>query len=321
MNMAGVAVVIPCYKVRGKIADVLRAIPSDVSRIFCVDDACPDQSGAFIETTLNDPRVTVLKHEKNQGVGGAVLTGYRAALESGATIVVKIDGDGQMDPALIPKFVSPIAQGLCDYTKGNRFYRPESLQGMPPVRIFGNGVLSFLTKLSSGYWHIFDPTNGYTAVHADILRHLPLDKISHTYFFESDMLFRLNVLRAVVRDVPMNAVYDGEESNLKISRILRPFICGHLKNFYKRIVYAYFLRDFHIASLELVLGLIFMIFGLTFGGWHWITAAESGEVASAGTVMLSALPFLIGVQLLLSFLQFDIQSVPRTPLHPGLKDE
>jgi glycosyltransferase involved in cell wall biosynthesis len=315
-----ITVVIPCYKVKGKVLGVIARIPPEVSHIICVDDACPEQSGAFIKQSCGDKRVQVLFHEKNQGVGGAMVTGYKTALTTDADIIVKVDGDGQMAPELIPSFTAPILKGTCDYTKGNRFFRPEDLHGMPGLRIFGNGILSFLTKLSGGYWDIFDPTNGYTAIHARVLRQMPLEKLDHSYFYESDMLFRLNILRAVVRDIPMSAVYDGEESGLSIRRILWPFLKGHARNFSKRIVYNYFLRDFHIASLELLLGIVFLLFGVVFGLVKWSLGQETGIPASAGTVMLGALPVILGFQMLLSFLQFDIQSVPRTPLYQNLPD-
>ncbi|MBU6476233.1 MAG: glycosyltransferase family 2 protein, partial [Alphaproteobacteria bacterium] len=160
-----VAVVIPCYKVKARVLDVIGRIPADVAYVFCVDDACPEQSGDFIKQSCADKRVQVLRHDKNQGVGGAMVTGYKAALETDADIVVKVDGDGQMPPELLPVFVAPIAKGLCDYTKGNRFFRPEDVRSMPRIRLLGNGLLSFVTKLSSGYWNIFDPNNGYTAIH------------------------------------------------------------------------------------------------------------------------------------------------------------
>ncbi|GHU35112.1 hypothetical protein AGMMS50256_29780 [Betaproteobacteria bacterium] len=198
--------------------EVIHAIPPFVSRIYVVDDACPDNSGDFVERNCKDERIFVIRHAENQGVGGAVMTGYKAALEDGMDIFVKIDGDGQMDPSLIPSFVAPIAAGEADYTKGNRFFDLEEIQAMPKVRLFGNAALSFMTKLSSGYWDLFDPTNGYTAIHRDVASHLPFDKISRRYFFESDILFRLNILRAVVADTPMSAKYGDEVSGLKISK-------------------------------------------------------------------------------------------------------
>ena len=316
-----IAVVIPCYKVKDRIIDVLTRVPAEVSHIICVDDACPDHSGDFIKQACSDKRVQILFNQKNLGVGGAMVTGYKAALNTDADIIVKIDGDGQMAPEIISSFTTPILKGLCDYTKGNRFFRPEDLQAMPTARLLGNGILSFLNKLSSGYWGTFDPTNGYTAIHARVLRQLPLDKIDHSYFYESDMLFRLNIVRAVVMDIPMKAVYAGEASSLTISSVLCPFLWGHLRNFYKRVTYNYFLRDFSIASVELILGIAFLLFGAIFGLTEWHKGQALGVPASAGTVMLSALPVILGFQMLLSFLQFDIQSVPRFTLHQNLLDD
>jgi glycosyltransferase involved in cell wall biosynthesis len=246
------------------------------------------------------------------------MTGYRAAIADGAEVIVKLDGDGQMDPALIPYFVAPILAGEADYTKGNRFYDIEKMCSMPRVRLFGNAVLSFLTKLSSGYWDLFDPTNGYTAIHAKVARHLPLAKISQRYFFETDILFRLNTLRAVVVDVPMEARYGDEVSNLKVSKIVGEFLFKHVRNFFKRIFYNYYLRDMSLASIELPLGASLFTFGVGFGGWHWINAAHSDIATPAGTVMLAALPTLMGLQLVLAFLSYDIASVPRRPRHKVL---
>jgi dolichol-phosphate mannosyltransferase len=306
-----IAVVIPSYKVTRHVLDVIQNIGVEVQRIYVVDDACPDNSGDYVAAHCQDPRVVVIRHIENQGVGGAVMTGYQAALDDGVDIIVKIDGDGQMDPSLISCFVAPILTGKADYAKGNRFFDLEEIRAMPTIRLFGNAVLSFMTKLSSGYWDLFDPTNGYTAIHAEVARHLPFGKISKRYFFETDMLFRLNTLRAVVIDVPMNATYGDEVSNLKISKIVGEFTVKHTRNFIKRIFYNYYLRDLSIASIELPLGILFLLFGLIFGGMHWVTAVHNEEAATAGTVMLSALPVLMGLQLLLAFLAYDISSVPQ----------
>ena len=313
-----VAVVIPCYAVKAQIMDVIDEIPPMVSMILCVDDACPEGSGDFVDSRCRDPRVAVLHHSANQGVGGAMTTGYRAALQRGAEIVVKVDGDGQMDPRLIPRFVAPIVDGLADYTKGNRFYRPESVRAMPKMRLFGNAALSLMNKMSSGYWPIFDPTNGYTAIHAAALRLLPLDKISKGYFFESDMLFRLNTVRAAVLDVPMDAAYEDEASYLSIHTIIVPFLIGHLRNLTKRFFYNYVFRDFNIASLEFLVGLPLLIFGVAFGVSEWIESNRTGLTASAGTVMLSALPIIVGLQMILSALNYDMANVPRVAIHTTL---
>jgi len=319
--LPNVAVVIPCYRVSGQVLTVLSSIPDVVSRIYCIDDSCPEKTGQLIVEKCNDPRVEVLFHEANQGVGGATITGYLAALREDMDFIVKIDGDGQMDPGLIPRFLYAVEAGEADYCKGNRFYRPATLFGMPKRRIIGNAILSFLTKMSSGYWNIIDPTNGYTVIHAPTLRLLPIEMIDRTYFFESDMLFRLNTISAVVRDIPMLSVYENEKSNLKIRKIVRPFLIKHCKNFLKRIMYSYYLRDFNLASFEWPLGIGFLTFGFTFGLYQWIVSYLNAVNASAGTVMLAALSIIIGMQMLLSAFNFDIQNVPKTPLQKLFRDE
>jgi glycosyltransferase involved in cell wall biosynthesis len=314
-NKSLIAVVIPSYKVCDHILEVINKIGMEVSRIYVVDDCCPDGSGDFVKNHCRDERVRIIKNLKNQGVGGAVMAGYAAALDDGMEIIVKIDGDGQMDPSLIPAFVNPIISGDADYTKGNRFFYLEELHAMPKLRLFGNAVLSFMTKLSSGYWDLFDPTNGYTAIHKDAAKHLPLEKISRRYFFETDMLFRLNTIRAVVVDIPMNAKYGDETSHLKISKIITEFFFKHIRNGFKRIFYNYYLRDMSIASIELPLGIALLIFGVSFGGYHWFLSLKTGLPALTGTIMLSAMPVIIGLQFILSFLAYDISSVPRRCLH------
>ena len=313
-----VAVVVPSYRVCAQVLDVVANIGPEVSRIYVVDDCCPDGSGDLVRARCEDPRVQVLRHEENQGVGGAVITGYRAALADGMEVIVKVDGDGQMDPSLIPDFVAPIAAGEADYAKGNRFFNPEDVRDMPKGRLLGNAMLSLMTKLSSGYWDLFDPLNGFTAIHGDVAGHLPLDKISKGYFFETEMLIRLNTLRAVVVDVPMSAKYGDERSNLKASRIVGEFVVKHLRFLFKRIGYNYYLRDLSLASIELPFGLLLLFFGIGFGGYSWMESARAGLPTSAGTVMLAALPLLVGIQLVLAFIGFDIASVPRRPIHGRL---
>jgi glycosyltransferase involved in cell wall biosynthesis len=320
VNTEKIAVVIPCYRVRNHILAVIAACGPEVWRIYVVDDCCPEKSGAFVRTDCTDSRVAVIENAQNLGVGGAVIVGYRAALAEGAEVVVKIDGDGQMNPRLIPVFVRPIMSGEADYTKGNRFYNIEDVRAMPAMRLLGNAALSFLTKLSSGYWNIFDPTNGYTAIHRSLIAVLPLDKISSRYFFESDMLFRLNTFRARVFDIPMRAVYGEEKSNLSVLSALPTFFLKNTKNFFKRILYNYYLRDFSVASLELLIGTVLMVFGLVFGVAEWIKGAQHNTLASTGTVMLAVLPIIVGLQLLISFINFDVMSVPDKAAHRFLSD-
>jgi len=220
-----------------------------------------------------------------------------------------------MDPKLIPYLVEPILMGVADYTKGNRFFNLEKIRVMPPIRLLGNALLSLMAKLSTGYWDIFDPTNGFTAIHADVAKYLPYDKISQRFFFETDILFRLNTIRAVVVDVPMDAKYGAEDSNLHISKIVGEFLVKHVRNFFKRIFYNYYLRDMSLASLELPLGLCLVLFGLGFGSYHWLRSLQFGMLTTAGTVMLAALAILMGLQFLMAFLGYDIANVPKRPRH------
>ena len=314
MNLK-IAVVIPSYKVLNHIIGVINLIGPEVSRIYVVDDCCPDNSGYFVESNCKDERIVVIRHTENQGVGGAVMTGYKAAIEDGMDIFVKVDGDGQMDPSLILDFVAPIVAGEADYTKGNRFFDLEEISAMPKVRLVGNAALSFMTKLSSGYWDLFDPTNGYTAIHRDVAQHIPFSKISRRYFFETDILFRLNILRAVVVDIPMDAKYGDEVSGLKISKIVGEFFIKHVRNFWKRIFYNYYLRDMSLASIELPLGLLMLLFGVTFGATEWAISSRVGIQSPSGTVMVAALPIILGVQFILAFIGYDIASVPKRAVH------
>ena len=315
---ARIAVVLPCYRVRDRILGVLARIGPEVSLIYVVDDHCPEGTGEHVQQTSTDPRVAVLRHAANQGVGGAVITGYRRAVADGADIVVKIDGDGQMDPALVPRFAAVIADARADYAKGNRFFRLAGLARMPIWRIVGNAALSFMIKLSSGYWTIFDPTNGYTAISSRVIEELELEKVSTGYFFESDMLFRLGILRAKVVDIPMEATYDGEASGLKITQVIGPFLVGYTRNGFKRIFYNYFLRDFNAASLQFVFGVSSLVFGVLVGARAWAISLATNVPSTTGTVMLSALPIILGIQLLLAFVSYDVASSPTSAIHPLL---
>lgn len=313
-NKIKIAVIIPAYKVKKHILEVIALIGPEVDSIYVVDDACPDCSGKFVEVNALDKRIQIIYHEFNQGVGGAVMTGYQKALKDGMEILVKVDGDGQMNPKLIPSLIRPIIMNNADYTKGNRFYNIECLSNMPFIRLIGNAALSFINKVSSGYWNIFDPTNGFTAIHSVAANLLPLKKISKRYFFESDVLFRLNTFGATVVDVPMDAIYGNEVSNLKIRVIFLDFIKKHLINFCKRIFYNYYLRDMSVASFELPLGLFLIIFGLFYGGYYWHISLTENISTPVGTIILSALSLMVGTQFLLAFVSYDISRVPTQSL-------
>ena len=312
-NDLKIAVVIPCYKVKDHILEVVAGIGPEVSTIYIVDDACPDGSGRFVQENSKDKRLKFIFHEENQGVGGAVVSGYKAALSSNADVFVKIDGDGQMDPGNISKLVTPVLRGHADYTKGDRFDSLDHLVGMPRLRIFGNAVLSLMSKFSSGYWSVTDPTNGFTAIHRSALESIHLDKLRRTYFFESDMLFRLSIANCVVVDVPLPAIYGSETSNMRIRQVLVEFPWRHSVNYLKRIFYRYYLREWNIGSFELPLSLLLLAFGVTFGFTSFLNAVDAGRATTAGQVTASAVAIILGVQLLLSFLTYDVQSEPRFP--------
>lgn len=314
-----VAVVIPCYRVTAHIQAVVASLGLDVDAVYCVDDGCPDGSGDFIDAKIDDQRVRVLRHARNRGVGAAVMTGYHAAIADGHTILVKVDGDGQMEGRLIANFTAPIVRGEADYTKGNRFWNLSRIGDMPLLRRIGNLGLSFMAKASSGYWDVFDPTNGFTAIHADVAAALPFEAISERYFFETDILFRLNTMRAVVVDVPMDARYQDEQSSLKVSRVLLEFSLKHMRNTIKRFAYRYFLRDLSLASFELVVGSALLLFSLVYGIWNWVAYAQMHSAAPVGTIMIAVVSFVSGLQFLLSFTNCDIAAVPRRPIHPRLK--
>lgn len=303
-------VVIPCYRVAGTIQEVVQRIPGEVDHIVVVDDACPEHSGKVAEHVGRE-NVLILYHHENQGVGGAMASGYRKALELGCDIVVKMDGDGQMDPAYLESLIEPLVRNEADYTKGNRFVDFRSLRKMPKMRLFGNNFLSFLEKMFSGYWNIMDPTNGYTAIHRRALEKLDLSRIANDYFFESHMLLHLNLIRAVVKDVAIPARYGNENSSLDIGKTLIHFPPRLLWGLMKRVFLTYCIYDFNMASVYLLLGIPLFFFGLFFGLFHWIDSAVNGVPKTAGTIMVAALPMILSVEMLLQAIHIDIQNIPR----------
>jgi glycosyltransferase involved in cell wall biosynthesis len=311
INQKKISVVIPAYKVVNHILKVIDGIPEFIDHIIVVDDKCPQNSGDFVNEKSNNPKVTVIFNEENKGVGGAVITGYKRAVELNSDIAVKMDGDGQMDPAYLKQLILPIVEGNADYTKGNRFQNFKALRSMPKRRLFGNSMLSFLLKFTSGYWNIMDPTNGYTAIRTATFKGLDFNKISNRYFFESDMLINLNICNAVVMDVPIPAIYGDEESSLNIGNVLLKFPPKLLKGFIKWLVLKYFIYDFNLASLYTLIGLPMLIWGTVFGAYRWIYSIQTGIENTTGTVMLSVLPLILGVQFILQAISIDIGSVPK----------
>lgn len=317
-----VAAVIPAYRVENEIDAVLSGLPRYLRHILVVDDASPDRTSELVTIrAAGDPRIILLRHSRNQGVGGAMITGFRKALELGAQIVVKIDGDGQMDVSRLPELLTPLILGKADYAKGNRFRDFASLRRMPIIRRLGNMALGFLAKAATGYWNLFDPTNGFLAARAEVLSQLPLDQIDRGYYFETSMLANLNLLGAVVTDIPMPARYQGEASSLIIHRILFEFPPKLIGTLLRRLLLKNFIYDFSMGSVYLLTGLPLLLFGLTFGIVKWIQYASRNVAAPTGTVMLATLSVLLGIQFLLSAIEIDLHSVPREPFSGPLIPE
>lgn len=315
---AHVAAVVPAYNVAGAITSVVRQIPPMVRTIIVVDDASTDGTAAIADRCAEiDHRVLVVHHERNRGVGGAMITGFRTAIDAGADVVVKIDGDGQMPLWLLPQLVAPLLAGEADYTKGNRFRDFKAVQQMPLIRRIGNVLLSFLAKSATGYWHCFDPTNGFVAIRADVLSQVPLAKIDPTYFFEISMLANLYLFGAVVKEVPMPARYAGEPSSLRIGRVMRQFPGKLFAALLRRVVLKNFVYDFNLESLYLAAGIPLLLFGFIFGGYNWLWYVSHHLAAPTGTVALAAIAIILAVQLLITAASYDLQSVPREPVNRG----
>ena len=305
-----IIVVIPAYKVVARIKNVIREIPSFIDEIIVIDDKCPENSGSIVEK-FNFPNVTVIYHQINQGVGGAVISGFQKAINNGADIVVKIDGDGQMDCSYIPKLIEPIIKGYAGYTKGNRFMDFKALKKMPKIRLLGNSALSFLVKIASGYWNIMDPTNGFIAISRQALINLNIEKISKRYFFESDMLINLNIYNTIVKDISIPAKYGDEKSSLNVMKIPFEFLPKMLKGLCKRIFLKYYIYDFNMASIYILLGIPMILFGTTFGLYNWAHGMLDQVNNTTGTIMLAVLPIILGTLFLLQAIQIDINSIPK----------
>ncbi len=310
-NGARIAAVVPAYKEEKMISQVIDTMPEFVDHIVIIDDHSPDDTSAVVQASTDD-RVVLIRHEVNQGVGGAIITGHRAAMELGADVNVIMAGDAQMDPAYLPALLDHVTIEGYGFAKANRFFAPESFEGMPRYRIFGNIVLSFMTKLASGYWHLFDPQNGYTAIRTEVLRRVPLDNVARRYSFENDLLIHLNILQVPAVDVPIPAVYGEEVSSIKLGRVVPELLSLLTRGFWRRIWYRYVLWSFSPIALLLVLGLLLFVFGVGVAIWVCFQIAAS-VVATAATVMLAALPLMLGTQMLISALQLDIQASPSTP--------
>ncbi len=302
-----IAVVIPCYNVEKQIKDVISSIPEYVDYIIAVNDCSPDGTQGVLENLQSvEPRLTVLRHDVNKGVGGAMITGFQTCVERNIDIVVKIDGDGQMDPAMMPKLINAVTDGKYDFAKGDRVRNRKMLEKMPAVRRFGNLSLTFLTRIASGYWKLSDPTNGYLCITLPTLQALDMQRLSSRFFFESSLIIELYYTGARIKDVQMPAIYGNEKSNLSIWKILLTFPPKLLKAYLRRLRMQYFVDDFNISSVYLLFGLPLLLFGVIFGIVKWVHYASIGLPAPTGTIIISLITITMGFQLLLSFTQNDM---------------
>lgn len=311
-----VLVVVPAYRVRAQVLDVISKSLDVADHVLVVDDACPDESGKHVEREFSQQkRVSVIFSNQNLGVGGALKKGFDWALARDFEIVVKVDGDGQMDPSLVPELIGPLVNRTAEYAKGNRFDSPRTVRQMPFARLLGNAALSLFSKASSGYWSVSDPTNGFIAIKRETLAKLEHDLLSDTFFFESDLLFRLSIVKARISEMPMAAVYGEERSNLKIARVLVTFPFLYFRNLVKRIAYNYYVREWSIGSLELPVGIALMLWGLWFGLTSYFTAQAQGIYVTAGQAVATSIGIILGFQLLLSFIAQDVQSEPKAGMN------
>ena len=299
----------PAYNEAAHVGDVVRGMPSFVDLIIVVDDASIDDTSSVAQA-VGDPRVLLVRHETNQGLGGSLIDAHRVALESDADIMVVMAGDGQMDPGYLPSLFDPLIDEGYDFTKGNRFFSARSMAGMPRHRVLGNVILTFLTKLATGYWDVFDPQNGYTAITREASEDIDWSSVARDYSFENDVLARLGLARRRVRDVDIPALYGQEVSDVRVHAVIPDLLRTLRRAFWRRIWLQYVVRSFSPVALFLFFGGAMTLWSVVFGIWvAWSSAGP--PQASTATVMLVVLPLLMGFELLLAALVLDIMNAPK----------
>ena len=308
--MYKVIAVMPCYKSSKLAPSVAQDVIRYVDRLICVDDCCPENTGKSIEMFIKSDQLDLIYHDRNQGIGVAMKSGIKHALKFNPEIIIKIDSDGQMDPNLIPKLLEPILNGSSEFTKGNRFTNPKFIRKMPLIRIIGNIGLGFITKLSTGYWELFDPTNGFLALKSNILRDISLDKIDNGYFFETDLLFRCSLCNVLISEIPMEATYEDEKSSLSPFKEFFRFLYKHTNIFLKRLTYQYFLLDFSPGSLSLLLAILFGCVAFFVGLNSFLFYGKLNIETPIGTQILFLATSLISNQLFIGFIYYDASQKP-----------
>jgi glycosyltransferase involved in cell wall biosynthesis len=302
-----VAVVVPAYDEERLVGDTLRGIPEFVDRIYVVDDASRDATAARAGE-VRDERVEVIRHERNAGVGAAIVSGYKRSLEEGIEVTCVMAADNQMDPVELPDLVGPVARGDVEYAKANRLVSGEAWHVIPRTRYLGNAVLSLLTKIASGYWHVADSQAGYTAIARDALARLDLDRVYQGYGFPNDMLVHLNVQNARVRDVPSRPIYDvGEQSGIRLRRVVPRISWLLFKGFWWRMAQKYVIRDFHPLVFFYAFGVLMTVAGLALGTLEVVLRILGNEITPA-TIVLVAVLLIAGLQLTLFAMWFDMEA-------------
>lgn len=299
-----IAVAIPCYKVEQHLEQVVSGLPPFIDSILLVDDCSPDGTPALVDRLADGSRIVAIHHPQNKGVGGAMKTAFRKAMEMGADVVVKLDGDGQMDAS----YIAPLVEALegADFAKGNRLFNRQMLRRMPAIRRIGNMGVGFMVKAASGYWNVSDPVNGFFAIRTKTLRQMDLDRVADRYFFESSMLIEMHYTGAHISEVNMPAIYGDEHSNLSVGKTFFSFPPRLIAAWLRRLHLSYFVYDFNICSLYILVGLPSFLFGLIFGLCEWIHYASISSPSPTGTIMVAVLTFILGFQMLLSAAQYDI---------------
>jgi glycosyltransferase involved in cell wall biosynthesis len=306
--------VIPAYRARETVAAVVADALEYAQVVVVVDDGCPQGSGDAVEAAYpGSRRVRVLRHDRNRGVGAAVKTGIGYAIDEGADAIVKIDADGQMNCSYIPLIAELFASDpslVC--IKGNRFFDSSVLRVMPKRRLLGNALLSLWAKFASGYWNVIDPTNGYLAFNAELLQLIPWRSFADSYFFEVSVLCELGLQRLPLLELEMPTIYTSAPSSLSITRVAFEFPPKLIHMTLRRLLLQYFVFDINLATVYLVAGTLLTLFGAVFGGYEWYLSNATGVSRPLGTVMLAALPFLMGFQLLLAATMYDVQFAQKT---------
>jgi dolichol-phosphate mannosyltransferase len=307
-----IAVTIPYYNAANQIEKVINDLPDLIDAIIIINDKSsePLPYERIREVCNTKTQLVFLENEINLGVGGATKKGFQYAIDHGFDIVIKVDADNQMDTSYLEKMLSPIINGKVKMSKGNRFRDLKSITNMPIIRRIGNLALSFLTKGATGYWHNFDPTNGFIAVKVSVLKKIDFSNLSNRYFFETSLIAELYFTGAKIKDIAMPAIYGDEKSNMKVWKMPIIFLINLIKILFKRIIKKYFLFDFNIGSLYILFGMPLFLFGVFFGLYEWWFYASQNIFAPTGTIMIVSLSIIIGFQLLLQAIQYDIFNAP-----------